>query len=73
MDIKVEIQPKEIIANVLTPVEPIYGGTKNYENLENLPSINGIEIIGNLTLEKLGIQPQGDYAKEVNCHKMYQI
>ena len=63
MDIKVEIQPKEIIANVLTPVEPIYGGTKNYENLENLPSINGIEIIGNLTLEKLGIQPQGDYAK----------
>ena len=63
MDIKVEIQPKEIIANVLTPVEPIYGGTKNYENLENLPSINGIQIIGNLTLDKLGIQPQGDYAK----------
>lgn len=63
MDIKVEIQPKEIIAKVLTPVEPIYGGTKDYTNLENLPSINGYLLIGEMSLSDLGIQPVGDYAE----------
>jgi hypothetical protein len=31
------------------------GGTTNYEDLENKPSINGIELKGNLTTEDLGI------------------
>lgn len=30
-------------------------GTTNYEELENLPSINGVVLLGNLTLADLGI------------------
>lgn len=37
-------------------------GTTNYANLEDKPSINGIELSNNKTLEELGIQPEGDYA-----------
>lgn len=38
------------------------GGTTNYEKLSNKPFINNIELVGNKTLEELGIQPTGDYA-----------
>ena len=31
------------------------GGTKDYEKLENLPSINDVELKGNKSLEELGI------------------
>lgn len=31
------------------------GGTTNYEDLENLPQINGVELKGNKTTEELGI------------------
>lgn len=75
MDIKVEISPKEITAKVETPNEPIYGGTKDYTKLDNLPSINGSVIIGDMTLLQLGIQPQGDYAERrelpVNVSELY--
>ena len=37
-------------------------GTTNYEELENKPQINSIELSGNKTLEELGIQASGDYA-----------
>ena len=37
------------------------GGTTDYENLKNKPSINGVELSGNKTLEELNIQPKGDY------------
>ena len=37
-------------------------GTTNYEELENKPQINSIELNGNKTLEELGIQANGDYA-----------
>lgn len=30
-------------------------GTTNYEELENLPSINGVVLLGNLSLADLGI------------------
>lgn len=40
----------------------IYDSTDNYEELVNRPSINGVEIIGQLSLDDLGIQPAGDYA-----------
>ena len=30
-------------------------GTMNYEELENLPSINGVVLLGDLTLSDLGI------------------
>lgn len=32
------------------------GGTSNYLDLENKPSINGVELIGNKTTEDLGIE-----------------
>ena len=37
-------------------------GSSNYEVLDNKPSINGIELIGEKSLDDLGIQPKGDYA-----------
>lgn len=39
-------------------------GTMNYDNLENKPSINGIELSGNNDLSSLGIQPAGNYLTE---------
>lgn len=39
-------------------------GTTNYQELENKPKINDIELDGNKSLEDLGIQPKGDYLKE---------
>lgn len=38
------------------------GGSSDYEDLDNKPSINDVELIGNKSLEDLGVQPQGDYA-----------
>lgn len=32
------------------------GGTSDYDELENKPSINNVELIGNKTLQQLGIQ-----------------
>lgn len=40
-------------------------GTKDYEKLENLPSINNVELKGNKTLEELNIQPKGNYITEI--------
>lgn len=40
----------------------LYDSTDNYEELVNRPFINGVEIIGALSLADLGIQPAGNYA-----------
>ena len=40
-------------------------GTMDYGDLENKPSIGGIELKGNKTLEQLGIQPKGNYLTKV--------
>lgn len=40
------------------------GGTSDYEDLDNKPSINDVELSGNKTLSELGIQPSGNYALE---------
>lgn len=37
------------------------GAITNYEMLEKKPSINGVELVGNKTLEELNIQEKGDY------------
>lgn len=37
------------------------GGVTNYTELNNLPRINNVELIGDKTLAELGIQPSGDY------------
>lgn len=39
-------------------------GTNNYNDLNNIPTINKVEVKGDLTLNDLGIQPKGDYALE---------
>jgi len=40
------------------------GGTTNYNELENRPHINNIQLDGNKTLEELGIQAKGNYVDE---------
>ena len=47
-DMTAEEVPNEIVVN-------------NYNALENKPSINDVELIGNKSLEELGIQEKGDY------------
>lgn len=39
------------------------GGTSNYNELENIPTMNGLPIKGNLESSSLGLQPAGNYAK----------
>ncbi len=39
----------------------INSGTLDYSELNNKPSINDVELIGNKTLEELGIQEKGDF------------
>ena len=39
-------------------------GTTNYNDLQNKPKINGVELSGEKTLEDLGVQPSGDYLTE---------
>lgn len=40
------------------------GGTSDYEDLDNLPKVNNVTLIGNKSLSDLGIQPAGNYALE---------
>ena len=37
------------------------GGSTNYNDLSNKPSINNVTLQGNKSLTELGIQPSGDY------------
>ena len=47
------------------------GGTSvsSYDNLTNKPSINDVELKGNLTSEDLGLQPKGKYVIEDDFNK----
>ena len=47
-----------------TPLVKDPSSSSDYNNLKNKPTINGIELSGDLTLDSLGIQPAGDYASE---------
>ena len=40
------------------------GGTSDYNDLKNKPSINGVSLLGNKTLSALGIQPKGEYVED---------
>lgn len=42
-------------------------GTIDYNELENKPFIDGVELQGNKSLDDLGIQPKGEYALTVNA------
>ena len=43
-----------------------FSGTRNYEKLRNKPSINGIELIGDMTASDLGIQEDKTFYFEQN-------
>ncbi len=47
------------------------GGTSvsSYDNLTNKPSINDVELKGNLTSEDLGLQPKGEYVNKDDFNK----
>lgn len=47
---------KEIEIELLSPMREGGGGTGNYNQLENKPQINGVELVGNKTTEELGIK-----------------
>ncbi len=47
-----------------TPIVKEPGGTSDYDQLKNKPTINGVELVGDIQLEDLGIQPAGDYPSE---------
>ena len=49
--------------HTLTLATPIVrdGGTVDYDQLTNKPIINGVELVGSLSLDDLGIQPEGNY------------
>ena len=54
-------QVKSDIANGLFNIS---GGSTDYNELDNKPSINGVELKGNKTLEELGIDLTNFYTKE---------
>lgn len=41
------------------------GGTSDYNALENLPSINGTTLVGDKSLDDLGVQPKGNYLTSI--------
>lgn len=45
-----------------TAVGTVVGSVNNYEKLDNLPSIEGVTLLGNHTQEELGINPIGNAA-----------
>lgn len=53
---------EELDISIGDSVEIINIGTNNYNQLINKPSINDVELIGNKTLDNLGIQEKGNYA-----------
>lgn len=42
-------------------------GVTNYENLSNLPEINGVKLVGNKTLSNLGIASEDDVKKRITA------
>ncbi len=41
------------------------GGTSDYNSLENIPSINGTTLVGNKSLDDLGVQAKGNYLTSI--------
>lgn len=51
------------IAQIQEMIDDI-GSETDYNDLQNKPQINSVELIGNKSLHDLGIQPKGNYALE---------
>lgn len=58
----IKVDTVRLTGDIKVPVAGQAGGTSDYNELSNKPSINGTTLKGNVSLEKLGIQPTGDYA-----------
>lgn len=57
---------KAVVAFAPNDIKEIaFKGDLDYNDLENKPSIGGVELDGDKTLKQLGIQPEGDYLTEV--------
>lgn len=63
-DIGVTFDGNAIELEMVNDVVVVEGGTKDYNLLTNKPSINNITLTGNLSLEDLNIQEEGDYPEE---------
>ena len=48
------VTPKQTVTGQLSMADHV-GGTRNYNDLENKPSIEGVELVGDKTLEELNI------------------
>lgn len=58
----IKVDTVRLTGDIKVPVAGSASGTSDYNELSNKPSINGTTLKGNMSLEKLGIQPTGDYA-----------
>ena len=54
-------QHKDNLVNAINDLEGGSGGTSDYTELNNKPSINGVTLVGNKTTEDLGIEGVTDY------------
>lgn len=72
--IEIDIKPKkDINVEFNIPVQTISGETvSDYNQLNNKPKINNIELVGDKTLDELGIQSKGDYLTKNTADKTYQ-
>lgn len=63
VDVKVEGINEEIKMEVDEKIEQNTPGSgiDDYEELYNLPRINGVKLLGNKTSEDLKLQPEGEY------------
>lgn len=66
--IEIDIKPKkDINVEFNIPVQTISGETvSDYNQLDNKPKINNIELVGDKTLDELGIQSSGNYVEDNN-------
>ena len=64
--VKVDGTTVTIEDGVITAHATGTGGSSDYSTLSNKPQIGGVELVGNKTLDDLGIQAAGDYLTSSN-------
>ena len=57
MEINIDVQQPEIPSLIELDIST----GVSYSILDNKPQINGVELVGNKTIDDLGLQPKGDY------------
>lgn len=71
LKMKMAVNDEEIDMEIDDKIEKTggTGSTSDYEELDNLPRINGVKLIGNKTAKDLKVQPEGDYLTNENFEK----